>query len=873
MKKFVFLTCLLFGIIVNAQQTLTVNYDDRPLKEVIQDLEKQTSFSFAFSDEVVTGKSFHFSATDIAIESLLEELTRQTRLIFEKVSEVQILISAPNNKISVCGYLFDARSREVLPFATIHVDQSTKGTTSDENGYFIVEDINASASLIVQYVGYQDKKLLAETYQNETCKNILLRPQVQPLSEVVVTGYLTKGVNKNSNGSLSLSNKDLGILPGLVEPDVFQSLQLVPGITSLDESASDIQIRGGSADQNLILYDNIKLYNTGHFFGMISTINPFVAKTTKVYKGGASPKYGDRISGVIDIVSETEIPQQTSGGLGINGTHGDAYLEAPLAKEVGLVLSVRRSYTDLLQTPTFDALAEKVFQNTKVVTNANGQIIEDGDIQSEIEGEEDFFFYDGSAKLLIQPSENDRIAISGMFTSNDLDFQSVDDENINADRLVVQNQGGSFSWEGTKHMRWHHAIKAYYSNFDSDYANSVTDDVIVEEENLRKNSVEELGLDVNIGYDLRPRHHILAGYQFSNTDVFFQLFRDEFGDADINPDDNDDIIIDPASRDFNEIREGSNKSHSLYAEYQYRPTNKGLVSLGVRGSHYSLVDDYFFEPRLNVEYPLSKSLRLKASAERRYQSISQLVEFEDVQLRLEDRIWTLSDGAEIPILKSTQLSGGFLIAAKGWTLDIDGYLKNIDGLTSFTNGFTSTSEEFSEGESKIIGVDFLLKKKIDNYRVWLGYTFNDIEYTFPEIQASAFPGNNDVTHNFNISNSLSSRSWDFSLGWSYRTGAPFTPADSFDASTGDIDFAAVNSGRLPDHHRLDASIRYKFTFKKNTAIRGSLGISFKNIYARQIPISVSYRVDEDPATGSGELNRIEQLSLGFTPNATLRIFF
>src|SRR5690606_34377384 len=120
----------------------------------------------------------------------------------------------------------------------------------------------------------------------------------------------------------------------------------------------------------LILFDGIRMYNTGHFFGMISAFNPYVVEAAKIFKGGASPEYGDRISGVIDISSGEKIPKEVSGGFGVNGTHADAFMRAPVGDKVGVIFSARRSYTDMLQTPTFDALSEKVFQNTTLVANA-----------------------------------------------------------------------------------------------------------------------------------------------------------------------------------------------------------------------------------------------------------------------------------------------------------------------------------------------------------------------------------------------------------------------------------------------------------------------------------------------------------------------
>src|SRR5690606_5003099 len=168
-------------------------------------------------------------------------------------------------------------------------------------------------SLEIQYVGYKSRKIRVGELEGPPCNTLLLQPETQILNEVILTAYLTPGVLKNSDGSFTMVEEDLGMLPGQVEPDVLQGIQMVPGISSPDESASGIQIRGGSPDQNLILFDGIRMYNTGHFFGMISAFNPYVIESARIYKGGARPEYGDRVSGVIDLSSAEQVPGSMEG--------------------------------------------------------------------------------------------------------------------------------------------------------------------------------------------------------------------------------------------------------------------------------------------------------------------------------------------------------------------------------------------------------------------------------------------------------------------------------------------------------------------------------------------------------------------------------
>jgi len=131
-------------------------------------------------------------------------------------------------------------------------------------------------------------------------------------------------------------------LPGLTEPDVLQSIQLLPGVQSPTETAAGIYIRGGTPDQNLVLWDGIKIYHSGHFFGTISAFNPYITEDVKLYKSGTKARYGNRISGVIDITSDYDIPEKIEGGFGSNMTHADAYLSATIGKSSAVIISARR---------------------------------------------------------------------------------------------------------------------------------------------------------------------------------------------------------------------------------------------------------------------------------------------------------------------------------------------------------------------------------------------------------------------------------------------------------------------------------------------------------------------------------------------------
>ena len=685
---------------------------------------------------------------------------------------------------------------------------------------------------------------------------------VEALKQIILKAYITSGIDKNKDGSITVDTGELGILPGLIQPDIAQSIQLIPGITALDESAVGIQIRGGAPDQNLVLLDGIKLYNTGYFYGMFSAFNPYATKRAKVYKSAPSPLYGDRISGVIDITTGTEIPKKAEAGFGIDGLSADAFLKTKLSDKSALYIFTRRSYSDLVKTFTYNGYATKIFRNSGIITDVNGNVLglETDDSFDIDNSNNEFRFFDINAKWVYKPNDKEKLEISGLATHSNLDFSfGPVDENI-ADDILTRNNGISVSWVKENSEKWTQTMKGYFINYDSDYQNLEIKEGILEEIVARKNFVNDFGFDLFWNNRLKEKSRLLLGYQFSNTNLSFEISETK----PLEPEEN-----------TREVQKQVNSAHSFFAEYQYDLKDTGLLSFGLRNNLYSSVNGFYVEPRINLEYPISSHLRFKSSAEQRYQPISQIVEFDETELRLENNIWRLTDDTTFPLLKSTQYSAGLLFDAKGWTLDIDGYIKQIKGLTSYTNGFSNPVANLSEGESRIAGIDILVKKKIKNYRIWLGYTFNDIDFTFLQIQAGPFAGNNDITHNFRISNALLLKNTQISLGWIYRTGEPITPITSYDSNTEEVTFGGVNSGRLPNYHRLDASILQDFFIEYGEKkLRAQIGISALNLYNRKIPLSFTNRIDNDDDTGVQTLEQvIQRFSIGLTTNFSFRIFF
>ena len=821
-------------------------------------LEEKYQVKFSFSDDIISDKRVSSIIKDSdSLNIVIPKIEQQTFLKFTKLTKRYYTITSLD-KIDICGYIKDILTDEMLISATILNDKKTLATITDQNGYFELKGVPLSDKIIISYVGYTPRNFSVKSFlNNKSCFTIKLRTNTSLLSEVLVENYLTSGVNKKSDGALVIQPQKLGILPGLVEPDVLQSLQLIPGIQSPNETVSGLHIRGGTPDHNLILFDGIKIYNSAHFFGMISAFNPYITKNIKVYKGASRAKYGNHTSGVIDIETGNDVPNLFSGGFGANLTHADTYFKIPIGKRLGVNFSVRRSFTDFISTPAIEKISKKVFQNTIIEANKEET--------SELAKNDDtFYFLDHNIKLNYEISDKDFLSINQLQTKNQLDY-TFDYNNGNyktRDRLNIENYGANLKWDRDWSDKVRQETSINYSNYDLDY--SYNGEVKVgrpyTESSIKTNSIKTIGFNSNINIHFNSKNALHFGYDFVHNNVEYELARTYSDFPDFN---------------YSIVESGHDNNHAIFLEYIFK-NEFFTLNFGNRITHFSKADKVFYSPRLYWETMLSNNFFLKSSYEHKQQNISQLIEFSTSDFGLENQVWLLSN-EYFPILKSNQFTFGFTFKEKGWTVDFEYYNKTINGLTSFVNGFNNFQEVYSSGRSDISGFDLLLKRSWKKYSTWLSYGYQKNDFIFEDINnGNAFPGNFDSTNNINWTHNLKFGKFDFSIGWNYKTGIPYTEGLNV-ASNYLINFGTKNSKRLDNYERVDFSSTYSFFFSKRHKWKGKLGISLLNIFDKTNTLSrdysVRYNFDTSNNTFIPFLNRIDNVSQGFTPNFVFRVDF
>ena len=777
-------------------------------------------FAFLFTQTIFSQETMTVSYKETPLINILKDIEKHFNVKFSFNSEI-----TENKRLTISNE--DLGLQEVL--SIIELEFFLKVVKVDDRYYTIIKDESSNLG------------------------------STQRLSEVVVRNYLTTGINKKDDGSISIQPERLGVLPGLIEPDVLETLQLIPGVQSPNETASGLFIRGGTPDQNLVLWDGIKIYYSGHFFGMLSAFNPYIVDEVKLFKSGTEARYGNRISGVIDISSENEITNETRGGFGFNMTHADAFVQTPINEKVEVLFSARRSFTDIYQSPTFDKLSDRVFQNVKIVQE--NQII---DNEFESQTDNDFYFTDITTKIIVEPSKKDKLIFSALYTKNNLDytFKIPELEDSSIDELDIENVGFSFQWKKIWNDKLTQQVFSYFSNFDYDYRGNSVFSGVFSDESTKRNSVKDIGFSIDFNYIFNDRNSMLSGYQFTSNLVSYQLGYTNFdGESTIFRDN------------------GNNNIHTVFSEYQYN-SDKWKMNVGVRASYKSRVKKSFIEPRLYGEYKFNKHLSLKGSAENKNQAISQIVEFQTSSLGfgLENQVWALANRTDIPVQRSNQITSGILYNKNNWKLDVEAYHKWIKGMTSFTRGYNDQTQDFSNGKGTIFGIDVLVNKTIHNYRTWVGYSYTKNQFKFIDLENEFFPANHDITHLFSWSHTYKINNLECSLGWIYRTGVPYTKAIGVEETPENlfIIIDRINEERLPNYSRLNASVIYNFEFSKDKKWKGKLGFSLANILNQKNVLNRTYQLR--PFTNSADeieylLQEVDKLSLGITPNLVLRVFF
>ncbi len=812
------------------------NTSEISLSSFLQELEHDFDVKFSYADNDLRDISIVIPHKE-SLKGILEDVERQTQLKVQKLNERYYTITV-NPKVDICARVLDNFEQNTVTGATVQILGTHTAVITDSDGGFAIANVPRNARLQIKHLGFKTLFVDAkELMGQKPCATLLLAQFYQQLEEVVVYEFLTKGLVKQPNGSIEVNSEEFGILPGLIEPDVLQTVQALPGIESIDETVSNINIRGGTNDQNLVLWNGIKMYQSGHFFGLISAFNPYLTDKVILTKNGTSTEYGEGVSGIIDIRTKDSIANRFFGGAGLNLIGGDVYGHLPVSDKLAVQFSARRSLTDLLDTPTYEKFFTRVFEDSEVNRDGN------------------FYFYDFTGKVLYDIGKNQKLRLSFISINNLLNYS---EQEMNSDQRTRSDlDQTNLSIGGSLQSQWNKKfstfLNLYHTRYNLDARNTSSN---AKQTLFQNNQVQETALKLNTDYQLSDRVGWLNGYQYSETAIVNAT----------------DVTQPPFQSNVRDIV----LNQALFTEIVYRSNDQKLFARGgLRLNRYEnpdTFDEFIIEPRIGFNYAITRELKVQMLGEFKSQATNQIIDLEQNFLGIEKRRWIVSDGDSLPLTKSKQGSLGLNYDSENLYVGLEGFYKEVDGISTSTQGFQNRHQFNGEtGKYDVKGVEVLINKKTDVLSIWASYGYNVNTYYFPEVVPTEFPNNLDIRHTGSLAGTYTLENFKFGIGLNFHTGKPFTEPQAEDPIDTTffpdrINYSSPNTARLPEYLRSDASAIYNFDI--GSAVKASAGASVLNFTDRKNILNAYYRLNDQ-----NDIEKIENVSLGITPNLSFRVRF
>ena len=785
------------------------------------------------------------------------------------------------------GKINDINSGESLPYAKVSIKDTNRVTTANQDGSFTILNIPVGSILVINKMGYESKEIKVTSDTKRLIINLYKLEKDSLIEDVVVVGSVNSNMMQQSGISqFSLSPDLTRSLPNLGEQDIFRSMQLLPGVSGSNESSSGLVVRGGTIDQNLVLFDDFTVYHVDHVFGFFSAFNNNAIKDVQFYKGGFGAKYGGRMSSVVDITGKDGNTEQFGIGASVSLLSTNAVVEQPFADGAGsFILTGRKSY----QSDLYNDILESVTgenQNAQAGTSTPGQFA-----LGRFSIEPESYFYDMNAKLTYRLPNDDKFSISFYNGADELDNSRDVDGNADISRLCELFDGngpfgGTFCEEeisfavGTIDLsEWGNTgISAKYSHQWNDrldtnfvisaseyfsyrdrlintqviYEDSDDEPTTGESSSNEDNQLDDFTVKIENDYYLNQWNTLSFGLQYTQQNIDFSLIQ------------NGDLVLETKN-------EGA--TSTVYIEDEI-VINALTVIPGLRVSKYSINDEVYTEPRLSIAYELNDTTQLRA-AFGDYHQFALSVARQSIEEGPRN-FWTLADGETVPVSKSSHFILGTTHYVGNYNFNIELFHKEYEGLSEFTQqtrpirnedgtGLTLILEqEFHSGSGTASGIELFLQKNIGDLTGWVGYTFSEVIYDFPTVSDTTYFADQDATNEFKTVLMYRWGDWDLASTFIYATGRPYTEVlgvveDTFPPT---YEVGAKNDLRYDDYHRLDLSFTYNFSRR---GLDGQAGLSIFNLYDRKNQWYTEYEIIE------GEILETEITYRGFTPSLFFKV--
>ncbi|WP_348798522.1 TonB-dependent receptor [Flavobacterium adhaerens] len=775
-------------------------------------------------------------------------LKKSLLIIIILLNSLHVFSQESNNKqkFIISGTISDSKSNETLIGVNVYFPSLKIGATTNEYGFYSLTLPKGEYEMEITYVGFETVNEKINLTQN-TKKNYSLTESGQQLKEVVISSEKnTANIRKPEMSVNKLSISSIKKMPVVMgEVDVIKSILFLPGVTNAGEGQSGFNVRGGGADQNLILLDEATIFNSSHVFGFFSVFNPDAIKDLKLYKGGIPAKYGGRASSVLDIYQKDGNSNDfhMNGGVGLITSR--ILAEGPIVKDKGsFLVGGRASYAHLF---------------LKLSGNDNSA-----------------YFYDLNTKLNYKLNQNNSLYLSGYFGR---DVFSLND--------TFANTYGN----ATMNLRWNHLFSDklfsnlsliysnYYYGLDLDFLGFNWDSGI-------KN--------YNLKYDFKHylSNSIKLNYGFNS--IYY-----DFNPGTINPKGEN------SGTNHKQLEKKYAFENGIYIEAEQKISSKLAVNYGLRYSLFnrlgsSTVNLYennqpvaydselkiyekatpigttsykknqtiasfgYFEPRFAIAYELNPNQSIKASYNRMVQYL-QLISNTASPTPLD--VWTPSDNYLKPQI-ADQVGIGYFnnFSQNKYTLELETFYKEIQNRMDYIDGADLIANEAIEqvilnGEMRSYGLEVLLRKNTGKFNGWIAYTISKSQQRTPGRTPDEIGINNgewyrsayDKLHNLAVTGNYTlSEKWFFGGNFTLQSGQPVSYPDGQYVYQGISvpSYGERNKNSLPIYHHLDLSATYIPKPERKKGWQSEWVFSIYNVYNRKNAASINFRENTD--TGANE---------------------
>lgn len=673
---------------------------------------------------------------------------------------------AAGSAASISGFVRDATSGETLLLANVVPAGTSVGAATNNAGYYTLTGLEPGTyTVVATYIGYRSYQEEVTLAPGEALRlDIALVPAGIAIGEVVVTAEEELEEEAKNIGVARVETDLIKRLPAVLEPDLFRSLQLLPGVKAASDFSSGLYIRGGSPDQTLVLLDRNTVYNPSHFFGLFSPFNPDAIKDVRLYKGGYPATYGGRLGAVVDVYNKDGNRNEVAGGLSMGLLASRMYLEGPHGRG-SWMLAARRSTLE----PVLAVLRSR---DVESIPNA-------------------FYFYDLNGKIGLDASPNDRFSLSFYAGRDDLDLDPFEEASL---EVAYGNQTVSANWTHlfSEQLFSHFTLTAsrYFSDPIFEFASTAF---------TRENGVTDVSAKGDLEWIPNRRHAIEGGFwggRFTSR------------------------LLDTFNADTSFAQTVRSVYGALYLQETFRPSPLWTVVGGLRASYFGAGGYLRLEPRLSLEHQPRASVRLQASYGRYYQYLSLITS----ETLAGFDIWVASADQVAPQYGDQYGLGAKTALGPSVNVDAEVYYRTMQDLFRFDPSVQDPAGEpyerlFIFGEGYAWGAELLLERTSGRLSGFVGYTFGRTRRRYPSAALTDltryYSPKYDRTHDVNVVANLDlARTWRLTGVFSYATGQPYAPAraqtryqDSpFSSTTVNVLGTDFGGGRLPDYHRLDVGI-------------------------------------------------------------------